>query len=109
MAGELLVYFNARWSRWREDIARAQDSIWIQTFAFEGDSVGKELAGALLAAPAPDQRILGDSFTRVVLSYRFRYSPANLLDKRLRSEAGETERMRCALKAAGDGLKYTKP
>ena len=47
MAVELLVNFNEFWSRLREDIARAQDSIWIQTFAFEGDSVGQELAGAM--------------------------------------------------------------
>src|ERR1051325_5052631 len=75
MAVELLVNFNEFWSRLRADMAQAQDSIWIQTFAFEGDSVGQELARALLAAPACDQRILADSFTRVVLSDRFRYSP----------------------------------
>src|SRR5438105_4686791 len=103
------AHFKKLWSRLREDIARAEDSIWIQTFAFEGDSVGQELANTLLAAPAQDKRILADSFTRVVLSDRFRYSPANLFDKSLRREAGETERMRCALKAAGVGIKFTNP
>src|ERR1700740_2406929 len=109
MAVELFVNFHEFWSRLREDIARAQKSIWIQTFAFEGDSVGQELADALRAAPAPDKRFLADSFTRVVLSDRFRYSPSNLFDKSLRSEAGETERMRSALKAAGIAIKFTKP
>jgi cardiolipin synthase len=109
MAAELLVNFNEFWSRLRADIARAQDSIWIQTFAFEGDSVGQELAGALLAAPAQDKRILADSFTRVVLSDRFRYSPSNLFDKSLRSEAVETERMRRALKTSGVSIKFTNP
>lgn len=109
MAVELLVNFNEFWTRLRADVARAQDSIWIQTFAFEGDSVGQELADALLAAPAVDKRILADSFTRVVLSDRFRYSPANLFDESLRSEAGETERMRRELKAAGVALKFTNP
>ncbi|HXI24097.1 MAG TPA: phosphatidylserine/phosphatidylglycerophosphate/cardiolipin synthase family protein [Pyrinomonadaceae bacterium] len=109
MAVELLVNFHEFWARLREDIAQAQGSIWIQTFAFEGDSVGQELADAVLAAPAQDKRILADSFTRVVLSDRFRYSPSNLFDKSLRSEAGATERMRCALKAAGVAIKFTNP
>src|SRR5438132_6766070 len=106
MAVELLVNFSEFWPRLREDIARAQDSIWIQTFAFEGDSVGQALTDALIAASAVDKRILADSFTRVVLSDRFRYSPANLFDKSLRCEADETERMRRTLKAAGVGIKF---
>jgi cardiolipin synthase len=109
MAVELLVDFNEFWARLREDIAQAQDSIWIQTFAFEGDSVGQELAAVLIAAPAEDKRVLADSFTRVVLSDRFRYAPSNLFDESLRSEASETERMRCALKAAGVSIKFTNP
>src|ERR1051326_794054 len=109
MAVELLVNFNEFWSRLRADIARAQESIWIQTFACEGDSGGQELEDALRAAPAHDKRILADSFTRVVLSDRFRYSPSNLFDRSLRSEAGETERMRAALNAAGIAIKFTNP
>src|SRR2546423_13776523 len=103
MAVELLVNFEEFWARLSQDIASANDSVFIQTFAFEGDTVGRKLTDALIASPAKDKRILADSFTRVVLSDRFRYSPSNLFDASLRSEAGETERMRGALEAAGGG------
>ncbi len=109
MAIELLVDFNEFWPRLREDIARAQDSVWIQTFAFEGDPVGQDLTRSLLASSARDRRILADSFTRVVLSDRFRYSPANLLDEGLRREARATQLMSHALKAAGVAVNFTNP
>ena len=41
----------------REDIAGAQQSVFVQTFAFEGDSVGKQLAAALASSAAPDKRV----------------------------------------------------
>jgi cardiolipin synthase A/B len=107
MSIELLVNFNEFWSRLRADIARAHESVLVQTFAFEGDSVGKQLAEALLSSPAPDKRVLADSFTRIVLSDRFRYSPANLLDRELRSEARETVGMRRELEAAGTRIRFT--
>lgn len=107
MSIELLVNFNEFWSRLRADIARAHESVLVQTFAFEGDSVGKQLAEALLSSPAPDKRVLADSFTRIVLSDRFRYSPANMLDRELRSEARETVAMRRRLEAAGIKLRFT--
>lgn len=107
MSIELLVNFNEFWSRLREDIARAQDSVFVQTFAFEGDFVGKQLAEALLSSPARDKRVLADSFTRIVLSDRFRYSPANMLDRELRHEARETDAMRRELEAAGIKIRFT--
>lgn len=107
MAIELLVNFNDFWSRLRADIARAHESVFVQTFAFEGDSVGKQLAEALLLSPATDRRVLADSFTRIVLSDRFRYSPANILDRELRREARETDAMRRQLEAAGVKIKFT--
>ena len=63
MAVELLVNFNEFWSRLCEDIARARESVFVQTFAFEGDSVGKQLAEALLSSHARDKRVLADSYT----------------------------------------------
>ena len=107
MAVELLVNFNEFWSRLREDIARAQESVFVQTFAFEGDFVGKQLAEALLSSPARDKRVLADSFTRIVLSDRFRYSPANMLNRELRQEARETDAMRRELESAGIKIKFT--
>ena len=107
MPTELLLNFAEFWSRLRGDIAGARESVFVQTFAFEGDSVGKQLAAALLSSPAPDKRILADSFTRIVLSDRFRYSPSNILDGELRREARETRRLRLELESAGIEIKFT--
>lgn len=107
MATELLVNFNEFWSRLRADIALARESVFVQTFALEGDSVGKQLAEALLSSTAPDKRVLADSFTRIVLSDRFRYSPANILDRELRAEARETATMRRELESAGVRIRFT--
>jgi cardiolipin synthase len=104
---ELLVNFNEFWSRLRSDIRSARDSVLIQTFALEGDSVGAQLADALLRSTAADKRILADSFTRIVLSDRFKYSPANFFDRALRDEARATLEMVGALCRRGVDVKYT--
>src|ERR1051325_3815532 len=109
MSTELLVNFDAFWSRLRDDIAAAQKSVHIQTFALEGDSVGKELAAALVSSSAPDRRVLADSFTRVVLSDRFKYAPANLFDRELRREARDTKTMMRELGRAGVEIRFTNP
>src|SRR5439155_24363343 len=106
---EFLIDFDEFWSRLNEDIRLAQQSVFIQTFALEGDRVGQKLADAMLSSPAQDKRILADSFTKIVLSDRFRYSPANVFDKMLRHEARETERMIHKLKAAGVAISFTNP
>src|ERR1041385_9363070 len=109
MPTELLVNFNEFWKRLRADICAARESVFIQTFAFEGDAIGKQLAEALLASPAKDQRMLVDSFTRIVLSDRFRYAPSSLLDPKLKEEAHETELMSAQLASAGVAIKFTNP
>ena len=109
MPTELLVNFNEFWSRLSADIAGAQHSVFVQTFAFEGDSVGKQLAAALVSSSAPDKRVLADSFTRIVLSDRFKYSPANYFDRELRDEAHETTQMMSELERAGVQIRFTNP
>ena len=109
MSIELLVDFKEFWHRLREDLQSARQSVLVQTFAFEGDNVGKDLAEALLKSPADEKRILADSFTRVVLSDRFRYWPANYFDDGLKREARETASMISHLKSTGVELKYTNP
>ncbi|PYS32000.1 MAG: phosphatidylserine/phosphatidylglycerophosphate/cardiolipin synthase family protein [Acidobacteria bacterium] len=109
MPTELLIDFDEFWSRLDEDIRLAQQSIFVQTFALEGDRVGQKLSDAVLSSPAQDKRILADSFTRIVLSDRFRYSPANIFDEELRHEARETERMIHKLKGAGVAISFTNP
>src|SRR5712692_6961939 len=107
LSTELLVDFDQFWLRLSEDIRSARESVFVQTFAFEGDAVGKQLSAALLSSSAPDKRILADSFTRIVLSDRFRYSPANLFDRELRGEARATAAMFHEIKSAGVELKFT--
>ncbi|MDX6404811.1 MAG: cardiolipin synthase [Blastocatellia bacterium] len=106
---DLLVNYNEFWKRLSEDIASAQRSVFVQTFAFEGDAVGKKLSSALLSSTAKDKRVLADSFTRVVLSDRFRYSPANFFDEELRHEARETAAMMSELRGEGVGIRFTNP
>jgi cardiolipin synthase A/B len=109
MPTELLVNFNEFWTRLREDIADAKETVFIQTFALEGDAIGKQLGEVLLASPAKDKRILADSFTRIVLSDRLRYAPSNLFDPKLKQEARETQLMRAQLESAGVTIKFTNP
>jgi cardiolipin synthase len=106
---ELLVNYHEFWTRLSEDIASAEKSVFVQTFAFEGDSVGKQLSAALLSSPAKDKRILADSFTQIVLSDKFKYSPANLCNRELRQEARETIAMKRELESAGVQIRFTNP
>ncbi len=55
MSFELLIDFSEFWSRLSADIRSAQESVFVQTFAFEGDAVGKQLSAALLSSGAPDR------------------------------------------------------
>lgn len=109
MITELLIDFNEFWARLSEDIRSARKSVLVQTFAFEGDAVGKQLSEVILTSTAADKRILADSFTRIVLSDRFRFSPASLLDEGLKREARETAAMMRELKGAGVEIRFTNP
>ncbi len=109
MNTELLVNFSEFWSRLSEDIRLAQRSVFVQTFAFEGDAVGKQLSVALRASTAADKRVLADSFTQIVLSDRFRYSPGNFFDEGLRQEARETAAMMGELESDGVEIRFTNP
>src|SRR5258706_16318567 len=104
---DLLVNYHEFWARLSEDIRSARTSVFVQTFAFEGDVVGKQLSAALLSSSAPDKRVLADSFTRVVLNDKFRYSPAHCFDRELRDEARATAEMFREIKHAGVELKFT--
>jgi cardiolipin synthase A/B len=106
---ELLVNYDEFWKRLSEDLNAAHQSVWVQTFALEGDSIGKQLSAALLLTGAPDKRVLADSFTQMVLSDRFRYSPGNLFDQELRHEARETAAMMDELREHDVQIRFTNP
>ncbi len=106
---EILIDFQEFWSRLNEEIRTARQSVFVQTLAFEGDSTGQLLAGCLLSSPASDKRVLADSFTRVVLSDKFRFSPGNFLNRELRQEARDTTNLFKELASSGVQIQFTNP
>src|ERR1700730_3325549 len=52
MNAELLIDYSEFWSRLSKDIGSARRSVFVQTFASEGDAIGKQLSAALLASTA---------------------------------------------------------
>lgn len=109
MPAEILIDFEEFWTRLSEDTRSAGTSIYVQTLACEGDSIGKLLGASLLAARAPDKRVLADSFTKIVLSDKFRFSPGNLINAELRREARATTSLFRELRAGGVQLQFTNP
>jgi cardiolipin synthase len=106
---KLLVDSGEFWGVLREDIRSAQQSIYIQTFSFEGDTAGKSLADALLASKAVDKRIIVDDYTRWMISDKYLYSPRRLFDAELRQEVRETYRMIDDLRRNGIKVQFTHP
>ena len=105
----ILVDSPAIWRAVRADLAEARDSAYIQTYSFEGDRVGTDLTNALLAAPAPDLRLLIDSYTRVNQSDSWIAAPVNLFNRALRDEVRNTRRLVRTLRAAGVGVRFGRP
>jgi cardiolipin synthase len=106
---ELLVDFEAFWSALARDLNAANDHVFVQTFSFEGDCVGRKLAEALIRSPARDKRVLADSFSRVMLSDRFLYSPKNWFDKKLAEEVCATKALHNQLSSHHVAIKYGNP
>jgi cardiolipin synthase A/B len=105
----LLVDFDSFWASLCADVAGAREAVYVQTFSFEGDAVGLELAALLGSSRAVDRRVLADSFTRYVISDKFRFAPRHWFDRELRGEARATRAMVAGLAAAGVPVKFTNP
>lgn len=97
------------WRAVRADLAEAREYAYIQTYSFEGDSVGTDLANALLAARAPNLKLLIDSYTRVNQSDRWIAAPRNLFDRALREEVRNTRRLVRTLRGAGVAVRFGRP
>ncbi|MEP6968531.1 MAG: phospholipase D-like domain-containing protein, partial [Pseudomonadota bacterium] len=106
---ELLVGSDAFWARAAWDIASARRRLYVQAMSFEGDDAGKAVAGAIMASPARDRRVLVDAYSTVVISDRFVLSPAGLFDRALRAEAKATRAMFDDLVRAGARVRVTNP
>ncbi len=109
MPATLLIDGDAFWAALEKDIRRARDRIYVQTLSFEGDSVGKNLAAAMLASAARDRRIIVDSFTKWIQNDRFLFTPRNLLDAELRAEAFATRQMIRELRKGGVQVQFVNP
>lgn len=105
----VLVDSPAIWGAIRNDLASATGNAWIQTYSFEGDSVGEALANALRVSPARDRRLLVDSYTRVNQSDRWLFTPRALADSDARAEARNTKRLARELRRGGVGVKWGRP
>lgn len=106
---QILVDFDAFWTSLSRDIRAADKHILVQTFSFEGDRVGRMLADAMLESRARDKRILADSFSKVVLSDKFLYAPANWFDRQLTQELKATRELHARLQAGGVNIKHGNP
>ena len=105
----ILVASPAVWQAVQADLAEAREYAYIQTYSFEGDRVGTDLTNALLAAPAPDLRLLIDSYARFNQSDRWIAAPGNILDRVLREKVRNTRRLVRTLRTAGVGVRFGRP
>jgi cardiolipin synthase A/B len=106
---ELLVDSGEFWPRAREEILAAQRSVFVQTLSLEGDAAGLALGDALLRSGAQDRRLIADRFWEVMVSDRFRYSPAAFFDRGLRREVRDTVALHRTLRDGGVRLHLTQP
>ena len=97
---ELLVGAEAFWSRAAQDIAAAKARVLAQAMTFEGDAAGAGLANALIAATAPERRLLVDAYsfhvTNDTMIPTLPWQPAEL-----RAEAKATRALLSRVAAAG--------
>jgi cardiolipin synthase len=91
------------------DLELARLNAFLQTLSFEGDAAGTEVASLLAASTAADRRVLVDSFSRHVLSDRFRWHPRNLVSPPVWGEARATRRMIRGLRRQGVPVRFVNP
>ncbi|MEN9924452.1 MAG: hypothetical protein RL268_578 [Pseudomonadota bacterium] len=103
---DLTVGSEEFWRRASADIAAARDRVLIQAMTFEGDAAGQAVAGAVIASPARERRVLVDDYTRHVVNDTFL---ALSRSKPLHAEAAATWDLFDAMIASGAGLRVTNP
>lgn len=91
------------------DLAAARRTAFVQAMTFEGDAAGLSVAALIRGCPAADRRVLVDSFTRHVLSDRFRWRPRNLVSPAVWREWRATRRMFRDLEQSGAAVRFGSP
>ena len=109
MSIQLKVDSTEFWTSLKQDIAEAQDYVYVQTLSFEGDRAGKGLTEALLSSPAKDKRITVDSFSKIIINDKFIKAPTHIFDRELHQEVADTAQMMQDLAQGGVQVKYTNP
>ncbi|MBN1423608.1 phosphatidylserine/phosphatidylglycerophosphate/cardiolipin synthase family protein [Candidatus Fermentibacteria bacterium] len=106
---EILAGAGQFMSRLETDLLQSRRYAAVQTMSFEGDSAGRRLAVALAACPAPQRQLLIDSYSRFVVSDKFRFFPKHWSDRALRQEIDRTRAMLADLDARGVSMRLTNP
>jgi cardiolipin synthase A/B len=109
MTARILVDAPEFWSSLRADIQDAKQYAWLQTFSFEGDGVGEQVADALLSARCADRRLLIDAYTRINQNDRLIHLPGSQLNRAYMAEVRNTRRLVSALAADGVQVRYGMP
>ena len=109
MRMEILVDSGEFMTRLEQDLRQAQARVAVQTMSFEGDSAGDQLAAALTSCPAPTRLLLVDSYSRFVVSDKFRFFPKYWRDTELRHEIRRMRTTLAVLQASGVDVKLTNP
>jgi cardiolipin synthase len=91
------------------DLYDASRTAYIQVMTFEGDQAGSALAEVLMDSDIFDRRLLVDRYSRVMISDRFLFSPANIFDRQLQKEARATWALLQRLKEQSVQVKWTNP
>jgi len=91
------------------DLATAEESVCVQTLAFEDDPAGRALARALVDCPAPSKTLIIDSYARYVISDRLITPGARLFDRDFYAEVQGTRSLIENLIAAGIDVHFARP
>jgi len=106
---KLLVDSAEFWTSLQGDIASSRSHVYVQALSFEGDTTGRDLARVLLEAPAPDRRVVVDSYTKYDQADKFLYYPPHLFDPSLWRLVRDTRRMFDGMRAGGVEVRFTNP
>jgi cardiolipin synthase A/B len=109
MSIQLKIDSTEFWASLKQDIAEAQDYVYVQTLSFEGDRAGKGLTEALLSSSATDKRITVDSFSKIIINDKFIKAPTHIFDRELHQEVADTAQMMEDLAQGQVLVKYTNP
>lgn len=106
---KLLVGSGEFWDALKEDIARARESVSVQTLSFEGDQTGLALSECLRDSTADGKRIIVDCFTKHFITDRWVFAPQNRFDAEHRAEVLATRKMIVDNITAGVDVKWVNP